>query len=451
MKARLALPKQAKIPLRVREAAVFLGVSPRRRCIFGLSESRFPISARWVATSDFSNRSWSPSARSSNRSKIWWMRYRDKDGVRQRESTLAEDWDEAQKRLRERLQARDNNTLPALRRGQDLTFGEWSDFYLENFSRPPFRAQKTHEVNQRALKHLRKMFENTKLAELTADDIEMYLRGRLKQGAGEDEGRIRREASAEGNDSAPGITSDAAHVERGRAQEVPVCESMRGRRVSGAGRWLFRPHYVTSSEHQKIEFAAPEYLRNVIRIVTETGLRIYKELTPMKKDQLDLVNRTVWIPDSKTPNGVAEVPLTDIAADAFRSQLAISGPGPYLFPSDENASGHQKTFKTAWHAALRRAKVTYFRIYDLRSTYATRLSAGGVADEWVTQLLRQGDAKVFKKYSQMKLQMKREALAKPNRQANETGPGFGTAQGPAEPDFGTVEAKEQRKRWKPDQ
>jgi DNA-binding MarR family transcriptional regulator len=56
---------------------------------------------------------------------------------------------------------------------------------------------------------------------------------------------------------------------------------------------------------------------------------------------------------------------------------------------------------------------------DLRSTYATRLSAGGVADEWVTQMLRQGDAQVFKKYSQMKLQMKREALEKLNRRANE--------------------------------
>src|ERR1700674_855159 len=33
--------------------------------------------------------------------------------------------------------------------------------------------------------------------------------------------------------------------------------------------------------------------------------------------------------------------------------------------------------------------------------------------------LRQGDSKVFKKYSQMKLQMKREALQKPNRTANE--------------------------------
>lgn len=46
----------------------------------------------------------------------------------------------------------------------------------------------------------------------------------------------------------------------------------------------------------------------------------------------------------------------------------------------------------------------------------------------MTQLLRQGDAKVFKKYSQMKLQMKREALTKLNRQANESGLGFGAVQ-----------------------
>ncbi len=51
--------------------------------------------------------------------------------------------------------------------------------------------------------------------------------------------------------------------------------------------------------------------------------------------------------------------------------------------------------------------------------YATRLGAGGVADEWVTQMLRQTDAQVFKQYSQMKIQMKREALAKLNRKASE--------------------------------
>jgi hypothetical protein len=36
----------------------------------------------------------------------------------------------------------------------------------------------------------------------------------------------------------------------------------------------------------------------------------------------------------------------------------------------------------------------------------------------------QGEAKVFKKYSQMKLQMKREALQKLNRKANEGRPGL---------------------------
>ena len=37
---------------------------------------------------------------------------------------------------------------------------------------------------------------------------------------------------------------------------------------------LFRPHYMAWSEQQRIEFQAPEYLRNIIRIITETGLRV---------------------------------------------------------------------------------------------------------------------------------------------------------------------------------
>lgn len=181
----------------------------------------------------------------------------------------------------------------------------------------------------------------------------------------------------------------------------------------------FRPHYLTWSEQRNIEIHAPEYLRNIVRIITETGLRVYKELMPMRKEHLDLGNAVVWIVGSKTPNEVAEVALTPIAVEAFRGQLRLSPCSPYLFPSDESPSAHQKSLKTVWSATLRRAEVPYFPIYDLRSTYATRLSAGGVADRWITQLLRQRDAKVLKKHSQMKLEMKRKAVAKLNRYANE--------------------------------
>jgi integrase len=361
-----------------------------------------------------------------NDGKIWWMRYRDASGTRRLESTYTEDWDEAHRRLRERLQARDNRTLEVVRRGEQLTFQGWTDSFMENYSKPPIRAAKTHEANERAMKHLKATFGSWRLVDVTADDIEQYLRDRLKKHA--------RVKTKDGFRELGILKATTVHQEfrvLRRALNVAVRKKFlpvnpcAGVEFPVSIRGLFRPHYVTWSEQQMIEFHAPEHLRNVVRIITETGLRVYKELMLMKNDQVDLDNAVVWIPDSKTPNGVAEVPLTPLAVRAFQDQLRIASSGTYLFPSDKNQSGHQTTLKTVWHKTLKRAKIPYFRIYDLRSTYATRLSAGGVADEWVTQMLRQGDAKVFKKYSQMKLQMKREALEKINRQANEA-KGFDT-------------------------
>jgi integrase len=203
----------------------------------------------------------------------------------------------------------------------------------------------------------------------------------------------------------------------GSAEDSESCYVMKER-----SRKQQRSYDVTWSEQQRIESHGPQYLRNVIQIIMKTGLRIYKELTSMRKNHVDLQNAVVWMPDSKTANDIAEVPLTPLAIEAFKSQMAISGEGPFLYPSDRNPNGHQTGFKTVWRKTLRRVNVPYFRIYYLRSTYASRLSARGVANEWVTQMLRQGDAQVFKKYSQMKLQMKPEALEKLNRQANKVGP-----------------------------
>jgi len=351
---------------------------------------------------------------------VLWIRYWDRNGKAHRESTHTVDWDEANRKLRERLQARDGNLLEVIRKGEALNFGDWVDSFLKSYSKPPIRAAKTHEVNIRCATHLKAAFEGRKLVDLTADAIEQYLRDRLEQ-------RVR-------------VRFNGGYREKGRLKSSTVHQEFRVLRrmlnvavrkkllaanpCSGVEfpvtvKGLFRPHYVTWSEQERIESHGPEYLSNIVRIITETGLRVYKELAPIRKDQVDLSNAVVWIPDSKTPNGTAEVPLTPLALDAFRRQMAIAVDSPFLFPSDRNESGHQTTFKTVWAKTLRRAKIPYFRIYDLRSTYATRLSAGGVADEWVTQMLRQGDAQVFKKYSQMKLQMKREALEKLNRRAGE--------------------------------
>ncbi len=351
---------------------------------------------------------------------IWWIRYWDRSGIPRRESTHTADWQLAQTKLRERLQARDDNVLDVVKKGEALSYGQWADFFLENYSKPPVRAEKTHATNNRCAKHLKSALGARPLMDITADSIELYLRDRLRR-------RVRIKTS-EGYRETTLLKATTVHQEfrvLRRMLNVAVrkkfllCNPCAGVEFPVVVKGLFRPHYVTWSEQLRIESHGPNYLANIVRIVTETGLRIYKELMPMRKENVDLANAVVWIPDSKTPNGIAEVPLTPLAIQAFRRQMAISGDGPFLFPSERNSTGHHKNLRRTWQRTLARAKVPYFRIYDLRSTYATRLSAGGVADEWVTQMLRQGDAQVFKKYSQIKLQMKREALEKMNRQASE--------------------------------
>ena len=102
-------------------------------------------------------------------------------GKRYLKTTNTEDWQEAQCRLHERLQAPDQNTLQTIRRGEKLLFNEWVEFFLENYSQPPIRAAFTHRANIMALKHLKPEFDNQRLSGIDADQIERYLRSRLRQ------------------------------------------------------------------------------------------------------------------------------------------------------------------------------------------------------------------------------------------------------------------------------
>jgi hypothetical protein len=78
----------------------------------------------------------------------------------------------------------------------------------------------------------------------------------------------------------------------------------------------------------------------------------------------------------------------------------------YLFPSPKSTGSkpYINNVRKGWAGTLKKAGVPYFALYELRHTFATRLSAGGVADHMATQMLRQGDAGVvFKLYSQAEL------------------------------------------------
>jgi integrase len=122
-----------------------------------------------------------------------------------------------------------------------------------------------------------------------------------------------------------------------------------------------------------------------------------------------------------------DMPMTDLARQAFEDQIEEAKGSDYLFPSSKKGQKpHITNLRKVWAATLKKAGVPYFSLYELLHTFATRLRSGGVADHFVTQLLRQGDAGVFKRYSQAKLNMMREAMDRLDRKANEREPISGT-------------------------
>ena len=359
-----------------------------------------------------------------------WVRYRDPDGQIVKESAATVDRQEVERFLRKRLEARDDGILHSVLSGKKITFDEWLDWFLEMRSKPPFRSEKTHLQNLRIAKLLRPFFGSTRLSDISPEAIERYLRRRLKSG--------RRVPMKFGTDIRGPIRPMTVHQEfrvLKRIFNVAVKQKRLATNPCSSVEFPVpvrnttrKPHFMTATEQKQIEFWAPNHLKHVITIISEMGLRPYKELMPMKKSQLDLENSIIHIPDSKTPSGVGDMPMTELAREAFRAQMEETRGSEYLFPSTSKRA--QKPFisslKTTWRATLRRSGVPYFPIYHLRHTFASRLSAGGVSDNFVTLMLRQDDSQVFKRYSQAKLNMMREALAQIDRSANERGPSFGT-------------------------
>ena len=356
-------------------------------------------------------------------SEFWQVRYKDQKGEVIRESASTSDRQEAERFLRDRLDARDEGRLATVLTSKQLTFNQWADWFLERRSKPPFRSVGNHQQNMNALKFLSPVFGELSLSEITAEAVENYLAHRLESGRRiytklglQLRGRIKPATAHQEFRILSHILTVAVRQKRLAANpclsvEFPVSVKKSTR----------KPHYTTASEQTKIEIAAPGYLRNIVVIIAETGLRYKKELLPMTKGQIDLENGLVHIAESKTVNGIGDMPLTKAARDAFERQMEETPGSEYLFPSPKLRARkpYMTNLRKVWAGTLKRAGVPYFAPYELRHTFATRLSAGGVADHMVTQMLRQGDAEVFKLYSQAKLGMMREALAKLDRQANE--------------------------------
>lgn len=335
------------------------------------------------------------------------------DGRTYRESTGTTKKREAEAEMQKRIEEAGKGHYPILRDSKRLTFDAWAEHFLSMYSAPPFRSEKTHSYHQANIKALGKVFSGRRLIDISPDAIEQYRAERLKQ------------STYRGNLVKPATVNREVETLRrmfnvARRKNRVIYNPCDGVERLSEKRGRRRAHCMTMSEQQAITMVAPEQLGAVVAIIAETGLRIYKELTSMRKDQVDLDQGVIHIEDSKTESGIRSVPLTETAFKEFARLKAQAPESPWLFPSPLKPENHVTTFKRSWRTALRRAGVSYFPIYDLRSTFATRLSAGGVMESFVMDLLGQKDPSAMKRYSFARMEQLRDAVGKLDRQTGET-------------------------------
>ena len=82
-----------------------------------------------------------------------------------------------------------------------------------------------------------------------------------------------------------------------------------------------------------------------------------------------------------------------------------------------------KDVRHGWKKALEDAGLPYFWLYNLRHSYASRLSAAGVPDLFVAQLIGHSGPSILQKYSRAMDEYRRDAVRRlENRRAQCTQP-----------------------------
>ena len=163
---------------------------------------------------------------------------------------------------------------------------------------------------------------------------------------------------------------------------------------------------------------APQPLKDVVILMRQCGMRNARELYPMKIENLDWNGKRYFVPDSKSPTGKREIPLTDKALDILRERCGDRTEG-YVFPSvrkGKHITGglvNKQWVKARKAAGLPKCMVLYSGRHDF-GTYLME-STGNL--KAVMMILGHKDTKATLRYLRPRMDPIREVLNKRNKKA----------------------------------
>jgi len=304
------------------------------------------------------------------RGKIWWYVF-EFDGRRIRESSGFMNKTAAQrveaKRKADLLDGRAGflrKVAPPKFEDAVESFKTWS----KNHHRP-----KTHELHKLNCDTLLRYFRGKWVDLITPEMVEDFRQGRLRE--------TRRNAK-------DGSTVSPATVNRALSTLRLIYHRLELKTPTRKGMFSKeegQTRVVSVDEETAYLLTASQPLRDIAMVILHTGMRP-EEVFRIEVRNVDLRRKTVFNPWGKTKAAKRIVPLDEEALGILggRVELAQRAKSRYVFWSPQGPGRPENKERTigsvrkAHDAAIGRAGIEDFRLYDLRHTFATRAAQAGV-------------------------------------------------------------------------
>jgi integrase len=274
-------------------------------------------------------------------------------------------------------------------------FETWADDFLKKVSHPNTRKRYACSIRK-----LKTKFSRLRLSDISIDSIEEY----------------KEERQAEGVEAAT-INHDLRVLRRmfRLAERKRLISYNPFAAVEQLKQRAPRPpHIVTFEEEARILAVAAPHIRTLIVLILETGLRSHREALVLRWEDVDFDKGTIRVRESKTRAGIRNVPLSSRCKKELLRWRDRVGPefSPFVFPNMRIPSQPMKDVRHTWAKALTDAKLEFFCLYFLRHSHASRLSAAGVSDLFVAQMIGHSTPGILQKYSKAIDEYRRDAIRK---------------------------------------
>jgi integrase len=248
---------------------------------------------------------------------------------------------------------------------------------------------------------LSERFGTSKLTAISPDRIRKFIEERLEGGTGP--ATINRDIAV--GRRMLNIAEKQRLIGFNPYREITLLDEKKGRR---------QPHILTFDEEDRILAVAPAHIRALAVLILETGMRSNREALALRWENVDFGGNVIRVCESKTRAGVRCVPLSARCKAELVRWRNVVGPAfsDYVFPNMRTPTCPLKDVRRSWAKALADAGFTYFWLYNLRHSFASRLSAAGVSDVFVAQMLGHSTPSILQTYARVIGEYRRTAIQK---------------------------------------